>query len=275
MIKGFRNDVCNSIDAIVTTEIPDAVLQRSQDFDRNIPIASQPYPTVEELPLDSAFCRLRLNAHRHCFTCWKGECLTCRMAYPRQLARKTYVTEIIPDPDVTDDLVPIRRYATDRNGDEKISDPPSPIFTSPVDTPDDRSLVSGLRRTSEIEQNQSESNPLTTALLRCNTSIQPTIAPTQARNAVFYSSKYCSKNPYKLSSTLSFLYTAQLALRNYGSVADDVGSPTRTTKCLMQKGLHKAGRLLINRQLLQTLAMTHTFLVTSFAMFLSGMLSKD
>ena len=241
--KGFRNDVCNFIDAIVTTEIPDAILQESQHSDRTTPVASQPYPTVEELSLDSAFCRLRLNSHRHSFTCWKGECVTCRMAYPRQLAQRTYVTEVIPDTNITNDLVPVRRYPTDSNGDEKISDPPSPTRTSPVDTPDERILVSGLRRTSKVEQNQSESNPLTTALLRCNTSIQPTIAPTQARNAVFYSSKYCSKNPYKLSSTLSFLYTAQLALRNYGSVADDAGSPTRTTKCLMQKVLHKAGHI--------------------------------
>ena len=93
-----------------------------------------------------------------------------------------------------------------------------------------------------------ESNPLSTVLLRCNTSIQPTIVPTQARNAVFYSSKYCSKNPYKLSSTLSLLYTAQLALRTYGSVADDAGSETRNTKCLMQKVLHKTGLMEVGAQ---------------------------
>ena len=241
--KGFRKDVCNFLDAIVITEVPDAISLESQHFDRTTPVASQPYPTVEDLPLDSAFCRLRLNSHRHSFTCWKGECITCRMAYPRQFAQRTYVTEVIPDPNITNDLVPVRRYVVDSNGDEKISGPPLPTFNSPVDTSDARVLVSGLRRTSEVEQNQSESNPLTTVLLRCNTSIQPTIAPTEARNAVFYSSKYCSKNPYKLSSTLSFLYTAQLALRNYGSVADDVGTPTRTAKCLMQKVLHKAGHI--------------------------------
>ena len=73
--------------------------------------------------------------------------------------------------------------------------------------------------------------------------MQPTIAPTQARNAVYYSSKYCSKNPYRLSSTLSLLYTGQLQLRKYGSKASDAGSPSRTTKCLIQKVLHKAGQI--------------------------------
>ena len=61
-------------------------------------IGAQPYPTLENLDADSAFCRQRLNAHRHSFTCWKGECVTCRMSYHRQLAPKTYITEIIPDP---------------------------------------------------------------------------------------------------------------------------------------------------------------------------------
>ena len=36
--KGFRKDVCNFIDAIVTTEIPDAILEKSQHFDRKTPV---------------------------------------------------------------------------------------------------------------------------------------------------------------------------------------------------------------------------------------------
>ena len=247
-VKGFRKDVCNFMDAIVTAEVPENVLRKSQQVTNPIPTASQPYPRVEDIPLDSAFCRLRLNAHRHCFTCWKGECLTCRMSYPRQLAKRTYIAEIVPDPNNTNELVPIRRFPTDTHGDEQISGPPQHNDISPIDASDLRCLASGLRRTSDIEQMMCESNPLTTVLLRCNTSIQPTIAPTQARNAVFYSSKYCSKNPYKLASTLSLLYTAQLSLRNYGSVADDAGTKTRNTKCLMQKVLHKTGLIEVGAQ---------------------------
>ena len=96
--KAFRTDVCNFIDAIVTTEVPEAVSRESQQIAGAVPVAAQPYPTVEDLSLDSAFCRLRLNAHRHSFTCWKGECVTCRMSYPRPLAERTYFTDNISDP---------------------------------------------------------------------------------------------------------------------------------------------------------------------------------
>ena len=60
--------------------------------------------------------------------------------------------------------------------------------------------------------------------------------------------KYCSKNPYKLYSTLSLLYTVQLALRKYGSEAQDAGTNTRNTKCLMQKVLHKTGLIEVGAQ---------------------------
>ena len=246
--KDFRKDVCKFMDSIVTTEVPADVVRMSQQLVNYVPVPSQPYPSVEDIPLDSAFCRLRLNSHRHCFTCWKGECLTCRMAYPRQFALRSYVAHIVPDPNNPNEIVPIRRFPTDSSGDEIISEPPQQSDNSPIDPVDPRCLASGLKRTSKIEQMICESNPLTTVLLRCNTSIQPTIAPTAARNAVFYSSKYCSKNPYKLSSTLSLLYTAQLALRKYGSVAQDAGTKTRNTKCLMQKLLHKTGLIEVGAQ---------------------------
>ena len=183
------------MDAIITTEIPEVVLSMSKQLSISA-FVSQPYLSALDVPVDSALCRLRLNRHRHCFTCWKGECLTCRMSYPRQFANRTYFADIVPDPTNTKDIVPIRRFPTDVfTGDEKISDPPLQSENSPVDPVDHRVIASGLRRTSDIEQCMCESNPLTTVLLRCNTSIQPTIAPTQARNAVYYPSKYCSKNP--------------------------------------------------------------------------------
>ena len=175
-VKGFRKDVCKFIDSIVTTALPEAVSRESQHSAIPVVVAAQPYPTVEDIPLDSAFCRLKLNSHRHSFTCWKGECLTCRMAYPRPFSEKTYIADIVPDPTITNELVPIRRFPTDINGDERISDPPQQSDNSPIDPFDERTLAYGLRRASMAEQIQCESNPLTTVLLRCNTSIQPTIA---------------------------------------------------------------------------------------------------
>ena len=65
---------------------------------------------------------------------------------------------------------------------------------------------------------------------------------------MLYSSKYCSKNPYKLSSSLSLLYSAQLALRQYGSVARDAGTMSRNAKFLLQKVLHKTGLIEVGAQ---------------------------
>ena len=130
--KGFRKDVCKFMGAIVTAEVPQDVLRKSQQVASRVPVPSQPYSSVEDIQLDSALCRLRLNKHRYCFTCWKGECLTCRMAYKRQFALRNYVADIVPDPNNTNELVPIRRFPRDGNGDEKISDPsarPSRLIT--------------------------------------------------------------------------------------------------------------------------------------------------
>ena len=159
------------MDAIATAEVPETVLSMSKLQPRPVPVGSQPYPSAEDIPVERAFLRLRLNRHRHCFTCWKGECLTCRMSYPRQLAKRTYIADIIPDPTSTNELIPIRRFPNDITGDEIISDPPQLRDNSPNDTFEHRVLASGLRRTSKVEQSICESNPLTTVLLRCNTSI--------------------------------------------------------------------------------------------------------
>ena len=93
----------------------------------------------------------------------------------KTVGQETYIADIVPDPNNTNELVPIRRFPTDAHGDEQISDPPQHSDNSPIDASDSRCLASGLRRTSDIEQMMCESNPLTTVLLRCNTSIQPTL----------------------------------------------------------------------------------------------------
>ena len=160
--KAFRQEVCNFMDAIATAEVPDTVLSMSRQQPSPVPVGSQPYPSAADVTMDSAYCRLKLNRHRHCFTCWKGECLTCRMSYPRQFAKRTYITEIVPDPISTKDLVPTRRFPNDDTGGETISEPSLQSDTSPVDPQDDRVIASGLRRTSKIEQSMCESNPLTT-----------------------------------------------------------------------------------------------------------------
>ena len=55
------------------------------------------------------------------------------MSYPRQFAKRTYITEIVPDPFSTNDLVPTRRFPTDDTGVETISEASLQSDTSPVD----------------------------------------------------------------------------------------------------------------------------------------------
>ena len=90
------------------------------------------------------------------------------MSYPRQLAKRTCFTEIVPDPTVPDDLTPTCRFPTESNSDERISHPSKLNDHPPIDAVDERVIASGLLRISKIEQYQTESNPLTTVLLRCN-----------------------------------------------------------------------------------------------------------
>ena len=64
----------------------------------------------------------------------------------------------------------------------------------------------------------------------------------------FIRANIVQKIPYKLSSSLSLLYSAQLALRQYGSVAHDAGTMSRNAKFLLQKVLHKTGLIEVGAQ---------------------------
>ena len=46
------------------------------------------------------------------------------MAYPGQFAVKSYIADIVSDPNKTNEIAPIPRFPTDSNGDEIIRDPP-------------------------------------------------------------------------------------------------------------------------------------------------------
>ena len=58
--KAFRQEVCNFMDAIATAEVPEEVLRMSKQLPNPVPVGCQPYPSAEDVPMDSAYCRLRL-----------------------------------------------------------------------------------------------------------------------------------------------------------------------------------------------------------------------
>ena len=167
---------------------------------------------------------------------------------PQPSTPETYVAELDIDPSSSDILVPMRKFSDSAPGKEIISPPPPEDPARPIDPEETRILGFGLGRSSKIEQMQVETNKLTSSLLRCNTSMQPLVTPSQAKAAMFYSSKYCAKDPFELSSTLSLFHQAQIAMRKYGSSASDAGTASRNAKCLLQKVLNKIGNIEVSSQ---------------------------
>ena len=165
------------------------------------------------------------------------------MAYKRQQEDLTYLTELYAEVDKNGKWVPARKYKDSKPGNEIISPPPPIDENSPLDPPETRTVGFGMARKSELEQYQVEANELTSSLLRCNTSMQPLISPSQAKSASYYAANYVSKDPFELSSCLPFLYQAQLDLRKYGSKAEDAGEPSRNVKVLIEKVLHKVNKI--------------------------------
>ena len=167
---------------------------------------------------------------------------------PQPKAPETYIAHLGRDPAFRDEIVPIRKNIGSAPGNEVISPPPPEDVDRPIDPEETRVLGFGLGRSSDIEQMQVETNKLTSSLLRCNTSLQPLVTPTQAKAAMFYTSKYCSKDPFELSSTLSLFHQAQISMRKYGSTASDAGTAARNAKCLLQKVLNKIGNIEVSAQ---------------------------
>ena len=242
----FRKQITKSIDDIVTARMPSHVVDEEK-AKKGVVIGAEPYPDAEHLDADSAHVRYYLNSHRHTFTCWKHNSHTCRICTPRQLIPDTYIAQLIPNPALKPKLVPLR-LVDDISGGDAIAPPPLDSLNRPIDQEECRVLGFGLGRSTNIEQMQVETNKVTSSLLRCNTSMQPLITPSQAKAAMFYTSKYCSKDPFELSSTLSFFHQAQLAMRKYGSTATDAGSASRNAKCILQKVLNKIGHIEVSCQ---------------------------
>ena len=243
----LRKDITSSIDDIITARMPSNFVETEKEKLKTM-VGVEDYPTAEGLDEDSAHVRYRLNTHRHSFTCWKHNLRTCRMSMPRPEAPETYVAHLDKDPAFTDVLMPMRKFINSVPGHEIISPPPLEDTERPVDAEENRILGFGLGRSSKVEQMQVETNKLTSSLLRCNTSLQPLVTPTQAKAAMFYTSKYCSKDPFELSSTLSLFHQAQISMRKWGSTAADAGTAARNAKCLLQKVLNKIGNIEVSAQ---------------------------
>ena len=130
-----------------------------------------------------------------------------------------------------------------RPEEEISSNPPAKCRGNPFELDDERVIVHGHRRRDEFEQMQVEAVPIASSLLRCNTSMQPIVAPVSGKASVFYSAKYCAKNPYKLHCALPLMMLANEEYNKYGSRAEDNGTRIRKATNILQKTLNKSGYL--------------------------------
>ena len=187
----FRKMMIDQLESIVTCTLPDEFKNAPKPSPYPV-VASEPFPDAGEIHLDAARVNSIVNHHHHTFTCWKDpSCPNCRLAYKRPLAEEGYFAEIHADPTVKDAIVPVRKMPGSRPGSEIISPPPGNCRGNPFELDDERVIVHGHKRRDEFEQMQVEAVPIASSLLRCNTSMQPTVAPTSGKASVFYSAKYC------------------------------------------------------------------------------------
>ena len=119
----------------------------------------QPYPDASTVEWEAAKLAARYNQHKHSSTCWKNNMKTCRFAMPQSQASKTFFAEIYADENGKIQCKP------------KISNPPL-RGPNAFSQKDERCLVTQMERRDPFEEMEVDFNSITTASVRCNTSIQ-------------------------------------------------------------------------------------------------------
>ena len=218
----------------------------------------RPYPEASEIEADAARLASVINHHRHSATCWKPGRTKCRLAMPQPQADHTFFTEICAD----ENGEPIRKYPQTESHEEVISKPPLRGHNA-FSVKDERIIVSRLARTDAFEELQVEINPITTALLRCNTSPQVLITESQARAAIYYIAQYMSKNPFPLENVMALILQAEQEWRKYGSTASDKDAADRKAKNMLQKLLNKSGLLEVSDQQATAAVMGYNSFISS------------
>ena len=128
-------------------------------------------------------------------------------------------------------------------GQENISAPP-PRGNNLFSNKDDPIIVSRLAPKVEREDMQVDCNTITTALVRCNTSMQVCMASTQSKTASFYTANYMSKQPCRMQNIIPLIYQAEEEFREYGTTAKDATSCSRKAKNLFKKIISKSSTTL-------------------------------
>ena len=202
--------LCRSIDRTIATWIhEDDVKDEEEEKEAqqiNPRCALRKVPkNMNMLKLGSFSKRImyRVQYHGKCsFTCFKGKGFAdrCRLAKPSEEFPRTIIHTLRENRALSGEILIPRR--------DTIVDPPPVLGNLGIPGPDSRVHWIDHKRLNAVDANMVDGNICLSAALGWNTSVNMIAAPGSAQSAIFYISKYMSKNPTQAKSVLPLVYSA-------------------------------------------------------------------
>ena len=228
--------LCKAIDKVIATWIHENDV-KAEELEKVSPQLN-PRCALREVPKNMNLLKLgsfskqimyRCQYHGKCsYTCFKRKGFTerCRLGMPKEEFQETIVHNLRMNRAKSGEiLIPVR--------DLDIGSPP-PIGNLGFPRPDSRVQWIDHRRRNAVDCNLVDGNMSLSAGLGWNTSVNFIAAPGSAQSAIYYISKYMSKNPTGAKSILPLVYSAVSKRKLYPSIAQDTGSPKRNATYLTQ-----------------------------------------
>ena len=225
-----------AIDKVIATWIHDDDVN-AEKWEKELPQLNQRC-ALREVPRKMNLLKLgsfakrimyRVQYHGKCsFTCFKSQGFTdrCRLAKPSKKSQKTTILSLRKNRALSGDiLIPIR---------DEIIDPPPIIGNLSIPIPDSRVHWVDHKRLTIVDGNLVDGNTFLSGAIGWNTSVNFIAAPGSAQSAIYYISRYMSKNPTQAKSILPLVYTAVSKRKLYPSKAEDSGSSKRNATYLTQ-----------------------------------------
>ena len=228
--------LCRAIDRVIATWIHEYDV-KAEELEKESPELNE-RTALRKIPKNMNLLRLgtfskrimyRCQYHGKCsYTCFKKKGFTehCRLCHPKEAFQKTIVHNLRMNRATSGEvLIPTR--------DPEIGPPPA-IGSLGFPGPESRVHWIDHRRNNAVDCNLVDGNLCLSASLGWNTSVNYIAAPGSAQSAIYYISKYMSKNPTGAKSILPLLYSAVSKRKLYPSLAEDAGSPKRSATHLTQ-----------------------------------------
>ena len=227
----YKKAVVKLLNRMVEVELPQ-IPEATSDQSPQVPLSMENYPIdAKTARKNGEIVRGKFNVHRCTFTCFKKKHRNCRMGFKRRHAMDSFIEEITKNPQDPEKGCPVFRPDGVRKPENKSK------YT--IGYKEERPIVFGLRRPTEQDRLNVETNNFLAGLLRCNSNAQVQMSEVQAKYSIYYIGHYMSKSPVEVENLYSIVHAAIKAARKYPSKAEDSGTPVRTAKYLLTKKLNK------------------------------------